>query len=195
MINRHDEHCNTQQRQPHFSGMKCECGVDAGDPHWFNRKLLILDMLALAFAKCQHYQTFNGRLDKFFREALPDYSVALYPAEKEYESHKLQVWGGPRQPIRYDDGVHLRLFKEHEKGADNSWSKLFKLAMKREREYLEKALLQIKKEDLTEATFRDYEVKVKETIEFARGSARMVIGDSVSGDFSKAFPLLFNTNI
>lgn len=192
MIDRHDEHCNTKQRQPHFSGMACECGVAAGDPHWYKKKLLILDVLHLAFAKCQHYQEFNGRLDKFFKEALPGYSVALYPAEKDYESHKLQVWG---QSIRYDDGVHLRLFKDHTVGADNTWSNLFKLALKHEHESLEKALLQIKKEDLTEVTFRDYEGKVKETIEFARGSARMVIGDSVSGDFSKAFPLLFNTNI
>lgn len=195
MINRHDEHCNTQQRQPHFSGMKCECGVAAGDPHWYNRKLLLLDLLALGFAKCQHYQEFNGRLDKFFKEALPDYSVALYPAAKDYESHKVQVWGGPSQPIRFDDGIHLRLFKSHEKGADNSWSNLFKLAMKRERESLEQSLAQVDNEDRAEDTFSRYQHNVKEIITSARIVASHTIGESVSSDFRKAFPVIFNTDI
>lgn len=175
--------------------MACECGVAAGDPHWYRRKLLILDKIAMGFAQCQHYQTFNKRLDKFFKDGVPGYSVALYPAERDFESHKLQVWGGTSHPIRFDDGVHLRLFKDNAKDADNSWANLFKLAMKRERESLNQSIVQMRNEDRAEDTFLEYQFKIKDLIESARTVAQHVIGESVSGDFRKAFPLLFNTDI
>lgn len=195
MINRHDDHCNTQQRHPHYSGMKCECGVDAGDPHWYRRKLEILDKMLVAFARCQHYKEFNRRLASFFMEALPDYTVVVHPAEQKWESDQINVWG---HSLRYDDGVHLRLFED--RAVDTSvakptWQSMFGRALKRERESLEQVILRVQKEDLTESTFRDYQDKVKETIEFARTAARLAIGESVSQDFRKAFPLLFNTDI
>lgn len=197
MINRHTERCNRDRVRHTQSSMstgpfRCECGVDACDPHWYEKKLDICFKLRLAFTHCQHHKEFTKRLDKYFRNALIDYSVSVSPSKEVYKPDEINVWGCG---LLFEEAVSIRWYMATSSGSSDgrfaSWQEGFKDALAREEQSLRESIATIERENDALITALE---KMDAAIETAIIQARK-FAPNPSSDLAKHFPLIFKTDV
>ena len=177
MIDRHSKDCESKWKH---DNRPCDCGVLDGDPHWYKRKLSILTDMRNAYNKCKHYQDVTKRQEKFFKDALPGYSVCVTVAKASYESHKFRVWG---RGIRYDDGVDISLYGDK----SQTWQTLFESHLQKQVEQYTKAIEEMKREEMLVPRLED----LSKEYDSLMARVSQCVEEGVSSDLTRMFPNLF----
>jgi len=178
MIDRHSKDC--ESKWSYNSGNQCDCGVSNDDPHWYKRKLSILADMNNAYNKCKHYQDFTKRQEKFFKDALPGYSVMVIIAKASYEVNKVRVWG---KGLRYEDGVNISLYSDK----SQTWQVLFESHLQKQFEHYTQAIAEMEREEALLPQL----IALSAELEQFQARLSECVGEGVSSDITRMFPKLF----
>ncbi len=179
MINRHETNCG--KANYHHT---CDCGVEAGDPHWYKKKLEVIGALERGYEECKHHTSFTRRLLPYFSKHVHalggNYTMGVYPAAN-YTPNKVEVWGGG---LRYQEGVDITLYTMEK---DKKWTELFEVQIARARQSVENGIASIAREDSLE---KKLDLLAKK-VQALKDEASILVTESVSSDLTRTYPELF----